>query len=179
VNYDFDMHSIIPDAVQRKNQGFFNELGVSALMSRQIALWRDPQVVEALRRADEPVRQLFLKSGFGVNRYDSGAPAGRYPARDENARLHCLQRLTDNWIEALEGDELDGADWGGFDIAAFLISVAEAEPIDEVEIDAFAAKLRGQARQREQLALRRKIVQYVLLGLGITLVAVAGMLAVA
>ena len=147
LSYDFDMFSVIPDEVQSKFQGMFNELGVSAMMSQQRALWRDPGVVDALMRADEPVKELFRASGFGINHYESGAPAGRYPARDDAARNSCLRRLAEN-IKAMP--DLKRHNWGGFDLGEFILQTAKARPIDEVEIAALHRAAAQQARQRKR-----------------------------
>lgn len=154
MRYDFDMHSIFPDEVQKQFQGMFSDLGVTAMTTKQVALWRDPAVVEALRRADAPVRQLFLDAGFGINCYDSGAPVCRYPARDEAARNRCIAKLA----EALKahGPALKGVDWGGLELAKFLEYLVVAQPIDEVDIAALAqVQARAvQTRKRSTWVLR-------------------------
>lgn len=150
MNYDFDMFSIFPDEVQREFRGMFNDLGLSAMTSQQTALWRDPQVVEALGRADQPVKDLFLNSGFGINHFHSGAPTGRYPARDEHARNSCIMRLAEN---IKNGPDLKDADWGGFDIGEFIKSVSEAEPIDEVEIATIVQAQHDEAQRRKRAKL--------------------------
>jgi len=131
--YDFDMFSIIPDEIQKQFQGLFNDTGVSAKMTEQIALFRDPELVSALQHADEEVKQLFLDSGFGLNVFDSGAPTGRYPSCDEGARNACISRFRQN-IAASK--ELVHFDWGGFQIADFLMYLASAEPIDQIDMQA-------------------------------------------
>ncbi len=133
--YDFDMFSTIPDEVRREFQGMLNDIGMGAIGTEQVALFRDPELAEALRGADECVRNVFLESGFGLNVFDSGAPEGRYPAYDENARNACVRRLADN-IAAAEG--LSDANWNGFDIGDFLDHLSVTRPIDEAEMQVVA-----------------------------------------
>lgn len=133
--YDFDMFSVVPDAVQHEFADALGELGVADQPKQQVALFRDPKLVDALRSADEPIRQLFLESGFGFNVYDSGAPEGLYPAKDEEARTACLLKLSQN-IKSLP--DLRSRDWGGFDLRAFLGYVKSARPMDEEGIEAAA-----------------------------------------
>lgn len=136
MQYDFDMFSICPDEVQAQFQDKFNELGLSPMMAQQVALFRDPRVVEALRNADEVVKQFWLDSGFGINVYHSGAPSGRYPARDENPRNSRVQRLTEN----LKDRDLKGANWGGFEFTEFVAYLRTAEPMDEIDIAKYQAE---------------------------------------
>lgn len=142
--YDFDMFSVIPDEIQKQFQGLFNDTGVSAKMTDQLALFRDPELVNALQHADEEIKQLFLDSGFGLNVFDSGAPTGRYPSYDESARNTCISRFRQN-IAASK--ELVHCNWGGFQIAEFLMYLASAEPIDQIDMQAPAvANLSDQPR---------------------------------
>ena len=132
--YDFDMFSLIPDSVQSDFQSQFNALGVSAQMSGQIALFRDERTAAALKSADETVRQFFIDAGFGMNVYSSGAPAGRYLARDETGRLERLAKLATLMME--RADDLRAANWGEFSFGDFMRSIQAASPIDEVEVKA-------------------------------------------
>lgn len=134
--YDFDMFSVLPDEVRQEFQGMLNEVGMGAISTQQRALFRDPALVEALHGADEPVKQLFLDAGFGLNVYDSGAPEGRYPGHDEAARNHCVHKLAEN-IAASEG--LSDVNWNGFDVGDFLTYLSTATPIDAIEMQAQAA----------------------------------------
>lgn len=156
--YDFDMFSIMPDEVQKQFQGLFNDTGLAALMTEQLALFRDPALVNALQHADENIKQLFLDSGFGLNVFDSGAPTGRYPAYDEAARGACISRLTQN-IAASK--ELAHCDWGGFQIADFLIYLASAEPIDQIDMQ--APTLEKQADRQRNIPAKIGLLTGVLL----------------
>ncbi|WP_164658068.1 hypothetical protein [Tropicibacter sp. Alg240-R139] len=162
-SYDFDMFSIMPDDVRQEFQGALNDIGCGHMFSEQVALFRDPALAEALAGADEDIKQMFLDSGFGLNVYHSGAPAGRFPARDENARNACVSRLADNMGKV---ENLKGRDWGGFDVVAFLDYYQSAEPMDEVEIAALHQDL---ARQARTYKVRRRMAQAGL-ALGCTMV---------
>lgn len=163
LSYDFDMFSVVPDEVQNEFQGFLNDIGMAAAATQQVALFRDPAVVEALRRADDEIRQMFLDSGFGLNVYQSGAPEGRFPARDENARNTCVSRLAQSMGQV---ESLKDRDWGGFDLLAFLDYFRSAEPTDEVEIAALNQAQFGLARKYK---MRRRMAQAGL-ALGCTMV---------
>ncbi|SLN31161.1 hypothetical protein TRL7639_01304 [Falsiruegeria litorea R37] len=164
-SYDFDMFSVMPDEVQQKFQGFLNDIGMAHTATQQVALFRDPGLVEALRGADEEIKQMFLDSGFGLNVYHSGAPNGRFPARDENARNVCVSRLAKNMGKI---ENLKDRDWGGFDVVAFLDYFQSAEAMDEVEIAAFQQDL---ARQSRKYRMRRRMAQ---LGLSVGCIMVVG-----
>ena len=126
--YDFDMFSVMPAEIQQEFQGMFAELGMGNAMGQQVALFRDPALVEALTSADEQVKTLFLDAGFGLNVYDSGAPDGRYPGKDEEARNECVRKLADN-IAAADG--LSQANWGGFSLEDFLEHLVTAKPVED------------------------------------------------
>ena len=133
--YDFDMFSIMPDEVRQEFQEMLNDAGMGAMSTQQVALFRDPALVEALSGADEQVKNLFLEAGFGLNVYDSGAPEGRYPGHDEAARNACVHKLAES-IAATEGLSL--ANWNGFELGDFLEYLTNAQPIDAVEMQANA-----------------------------------------
>ncbi|NEX47375.1 hypothetical protein [Pseudotabrizicola algicola] len=135
--YDFDIFEVIPDAGTSDPEldGFLTAAGfVSKTEAATVALFRDPRTAEALRRAPPALREYFVASGFGFNTYDSGAPAGRYPAKDEAARLAVIFRLTENASrhalprpdDAPEGGEV-------FRLGAFLAELDRAQPIDMPE----------------------------------------------
>lgn len=146
--YDFDMFSVIPEEVRQEFQGFLNDVGMGASVGQQVALFRDPALVEALSSADEKVKNLFLDAGFGLNVYDSGAPDGRFPGHDEAARNACVRKLSDN-IAASKN--LKNANWGGFDPMEFLDYFIAAKPIDQIEMQAIA-KARQTHRKKKALA---------------------------
>lgn len=148
--YDFDMFSIIPDEVRQEFQGMLNEVGMGAASTEQIALFRDPDLVMALQDADEAVKQVFIDAGFGLNVYDSGAPEGRYPSHDEDARNACVRRLADKIAET-EG--LNDADWGGFSLEDFLTYLTIARPIDNVEMQSLQTSRVTHTKKRSLLRM--------------------------
>lgn len=131
LNYDFDMFDVVPSDVSDdpELQQFLNDAGFDmAPETGQIALFRETRTAEALRHAPEPLRAFFLESGFGLNTYDSGAPCGRYPAKDEEARLDLIGRLTENaanfpLASAAMGDE-------DFCLPDFLDQLGKSSPVD-------------------------------------------------
>ncbi len=106
LRYDFDI-AVVPGAMP-------------------LALWRDQAVVDALTRADPIVQKYFRDSGFGMATFDSGAPPDRFPAADEPVRADIIGKLTDN-VQAVD---IEGLNWGGFDLRAFLTYLGGATPID-------------------------------------------------
>ena len=163
MRYDYDMYSLIPDEVQSEFQGMFNDLGVSEMMSQQSALWRDPAVVEALMGADQSVKDLFRNAGFGINMYESGAPEGRFFERDTAARQQLEDTFLDVLAERLDDGSLDGANWNGFDLEAFLEYLETARPIDEVEV----AQEQAAAFHASQAKSRKKMFAMIGLGIGV------------
>ncbi|MEM1351828.1 MAG: hypothetical protein AAGF27_05765 [Pseudomonadota bacterium] len=146
--YDYDLFGTIPQELQSKYQSQFNELGLSALMSSQIALFRDDRTAAALKSADQTVQKFFLDAGFGLNVYSSGAPAGRYLARDDIGRLERMAKLTSLMIE--RADDLRAANWGDFNFGDFLNYNAAAKPIDEVEVNALLVAAHKKHRRRKR-----------------------------
>ena len=143
--YDFDMFSVIPDEVRQEFQGFLNDVGMGASVGQQVALFRDPALVEALGNADEKVKSLFLDSGFGLNVYDSGAPEGRYPGHDEAARNACVRNLSE---KIAASKNLRGANWGGFDPLEFVAYFSNAKPIDAIEMQALASARQAKDKKK-------------------------------
>ena len=96
LRYDFDMFSAIDESIidDPKYKDLFASAGIrSDMAANKVALFRDQKTVDALRAAPEPLRRYLLDCGFGLNRFDSGAPDGYYPAKDEAARLRVLDAL--------------------------------------------------------------------------------------
>ncbi|MDR7123873.1 hypothetical protein [Pseudotabrizicola sp. 4114] len=131
--YDFDIFDVIPDSGSTDPQldGFLSRAGFAPGRDlATVALFRDPLTAQALRDAPPGLRDYFLASGFGLNTYASGAPPGRYPARDEAARLALIQRLADNAPHHTlprSEDSVEGGDV--FRLEAFLAALDECEPI--------------------------------------------------
>ncbi|MEM8576120.1 MAG: hypothetical protein AAGF48_16045 [Pseudomonadota bacterium] len=148
LTYDFDLFSLIPNTVQAEFQSEFNELGISAIMSEQVALFRDERTAAALKCADETVRQLFRDAGFGLNVYSSGAPPGRYFERDELGRTQRLTKLMSLTME--RRDALKAVKWGDFSYGDFLEYNAAVEPIDEVEVNALLVAAHKKHRRRKR-----------------------------
>ncbi len=120
LKYDFDMYTVMPEDLQ-------DNLGTTGVLPKQIAMFRDPEAIAAITRADEAVRAFFLDSGFGMKVYTSGAPPGRFPARDEVARTAVIEKLAAN----LATHNLEGADWGGFEFPKFMKALAAAKTLDD------------------------------------------------
>lgn len=135
LNYDFDIFSVFPKEVfdDPKVGGMLAELGFQHQQrGNHVALFRDPRTVEALRNAPQPVQDYLRGAGFGMNTYHSGAPAGRYPAEDEPARVALIEKLA----EELPRHNLPNAqdaqpDPRAFNLQAFFEAVMLAEPLPE------------------------------------------------
>lgn len=133
LKYDFDMHSVFGEAVfaDPKIGAMLKQTGFSADMpANKVALFRDQRTVDALRAAPDHLRKLLLDSGFGLNRYDSGAPEGYYPARDEAARNHVLAQLAEN-AKTMQPDRAGPVHPlpGEFDLGDFMVYLASAKPL--------------------------------------------------
>ncbi|TGD66346.1 hypothetical protein EYC08_05595 [Tabrizicola sp. WMC-M-20] len=137
--YDFDIFRIVPDfgpsdpglAGLLKDVSFAEQHEAAT-----VALFRDPRTAGALRRAPSGLRSYLLDSGFGLNTYSSGAPAGRYPASDEAARLELIQRLAENahrFALPRPEDTAEGGDM--FRLGAFLQALDESQPVDMSGVD--------------------------------------------
>ncbi|MFN7223626.1 MAG: hypothetical protein ACK4MS_06390 [Paracoccaceae bacterium] len=133
--YDFDILDMMPegDVSDPQFDGFLKEIGFKPNRdAASVALFRDPQTAEALRNASPALRDYFLASGFGLNTYRSGAPTGRYPAKDEAARMAIICRLTKNAERfALPPPEDMTNDRDQFCLDDFLAELAQSEPLDE------------------------------------------------
>ena len=138
--YDFDIFRIIPDfgTSDPRLAGLLEDFSSGPEgEDATVALFRDPRTADALRRAPADLRKYLLESGFGLNTYKSGAPAGHYPASDEAARLDLIHRLAENahrfalpWPEeAAEGGDV-------FRLGAFLEALDRCQPVDFAGSDA-------------------------------------------
>lgn len=115
MRYDFGMVAVAPDPfgeIENNDDG-------------TVAMFCDPEIVVALRRADEKVRAFFTASGFVLQVHENGAPPGRFPADEEDDRVAIIEKLSIN----LSTSNLENADWGGFDFSTFMDSLAKAQPI--------------------------------------------------
>lgn len=167
--YDFDLFNTMPLEIQAKYRRQLNDLGMSHMMSHQVALFRDQRTAAALKSADQTVRQLFLDAGFGLNVYSSGAPAGRYLARDDMGRLQRIGKLFE--LAVARRDDLKGADWGQFSYYDFLEYNKDAEPIDEIEVNALHKRALRRHRRR-----RTSATAGLLLGVGLVAYSVSGLI---
>ncbi len=133
LSYDFDMFDVIPPEGEDDPAlgHFMAEIGFCPdERARKVALFRDPRTADALRAAPDALRAFFLASGFGLNTYQSGAPAGRYPAQDEEARLDIIRRLTEN-AEVYSLPRLNQASEDQeFSLEEFLTALAAAQPLE-------------------------------------------------
>lgn len=133
LNYDFDIFSVFPKEVfeDPKVGGMLAEMGFQHQQrGNHVALFRDPRTVEALRQAPQAVQDYLRGAGFGMNTYHSGAPAGRYPAEDEPARVALIEKLA----EELPRHSLPKSDDSQprpdeFSLPAFFEAVMLAEPL--------------------------------------------------
>ena len=126
MNYDFDMHSVLPLAAQRKAR---SEGRKGDLSGQQIALFRDRRVADALRAADREVQELFLESGFGLTSWVSDLPPGRFRAIDEETRNAAIARFAAN-LRNSRG-RLRTSNWGGFSISDFTDGYLNASPLPQ------------------------------------------------
>ncbi len=149
LRYDFDMVAMTPEGLPDQ----FGDLALTGVGAEKVAMFRDPNTVAALHKADPAVRTYFTESGFALAQFDSGAPAGRFPSRDEDARIAVIDRLTAN----LETHDLADAAWGGFDFDAFMDALSEAEPVeDELLAPTKPSPQVEQARAAARIASQRK-----------------------
>jgi hypothetical protein len=123
LRYDFDMVAMTPKGLPEQ----FGDLAVTGIAAEKIAMFRDQNTVAALKQADVAVQIYFTDSGFALQSFDSGAPAGRFPARDEDARIDVIDRLSSN----LEAHDLSDVDWGGFDFESFMDALSTAEAVED------------------------------------------------
>ncbi len=123
LRYDFDMVAMTPDGLPDQ----FGDLALTGVATEKIAMFRDPSTIAALKEADAAIRTFFTDSGFALQQFDSGAPAGRYPMRDEDARIAVIDKLSAN----LHTHDLANAAWGDFDFDAFMDTLSEAEPVED------------------------------------------------
>jgi hypothetical protein len=134
LSYDFDMFSVIPAA-------FFDDPALGRQLRRaglshdqrenRVALFREPETAAALLRAPDGVRDYLRAAGFGTKTYSSGAPVGRYPARDAPARarvLHLLRDLAPDY--ALPAAAAPRAAEGEFEVRDFLLAALDGRPVE-------------------------------------------------
>lgn len=131
LRYDFDIFDVVPPELDSDPdlQAFLIRNGLQSRQeAQQIALFRSEDTAEALRKAPAALRNYLVEAGFGLNTYDSGAPSGRYPAKDEDARLALIARLTESASRFdLSDDDVHERE---FSLADFLTHLVEASPID-------------------------------------------------
>jgi hypothetical protein len=154
LRYDFDMVAITPDGLPDQ----FGDLAVTGVGAERVAMFRDPKTVAALAQADVAVRTFFIDSGFALQQFDSGAPPGRFPIRDEEARTTIIEKLSKN----LGTHDLNGANWGGFAFSAFMEALSVAEPVEDallaptkqtprVDADLVAARIASRQKQGRRM----------------------------
>ena len=143
LRYDFDMVAVTPTGLPDQ----FDDLAVTGMAAEKVAMFRDPETVAALKQADAAVQAYFTDSGFALQEFNSGAPAGRYPMRDEDARVALIDRLSAN----LDSYDLADVNWGGFDFDAFMNALSTAEPVE----DALLAPVAGATDLSEEIVAAR------------------------
>lgn len=134
LSYDFDMFCVIPQALF-DDPKVGPRLRSSGLRpdhrENRVALFRDPATAAAFRRAPQHVQDYLRAAGFGTTTYASGAPPGRYPARDEMARmavLCALRRLAPRF--PLPEASAPRAAPGEFEVREFLMAALDARPYE-------------------------------------------------
>ena len=163
MRYDFDMVAVTPQGLPDQ----FGDLTATGVGAEKLAMFRDPQVVAALNKADEVVRTFLIDSGFALQVHDSGAPPGRFLQRDEAARIILIDRLSAN----LATHDVTGANWGDFDFEAFLTILDEAEVLKDETLLApppkapqpMATPSRAPAQSRRGLAMAGLTVGFILI----------------
>jgi len=121
LQYDFDMVAITPEGLPDK----FGDVTITGMVNEKVAMFRDPETVAAITKADEAVRTFLTESGFALQQFDSGAPPGRFPMQDDEARIGLIERLSSN----LQTHDLSDADWGQFDFSDFMDALSSAKPM--------------------------------------------------
>jgi len=127
-NYDFDIRWIIPRDLEADPAigKLLGDIGFNGnARGNYIALFRDPAVIAMIERADPLLREYLKTCGFGFVPSESGLPAGLYPAEDGGALTDVKGRLQ----ASIEKFSLQGADLGGFNLAALLSAIAKAQPL--------------------------------------------------
>lgn len=136
LRYDFDIICVFDEGCEEsralearlRHSDDAHELG-----SSKLAMFRDPETVEALQAAPKGVRHLMEASGFGLAAYDSGAPDGYYPQQDEEDRIALMLRLTENlrYHDRHAGSDLHlHSETPVFDFEAFVQHLETATPMD-------------------------------------------------
>lgn len=132
LNYDFDVVSLQGTDVLKdpKIAGKMREIGIDPQemhqrLHRKAAFFRHWETVEALKVADPRVWDCFRNAGFGLNRYNCGAPAGTYLDSDQPERDEIISRL----VEQIENTDFRGMKEGEFSLHDFLVATDSAEPI--------------------------------------------------
>jgi hypothetical protein len=167
LSYDFDMVAVTPQGLPKE----FGDLAATGLGAEKVAMFRDPQTVAALASADHAVRAFLIDSGFAMKSFNSGAPPGRFPMRDEDARVAVIEKLSAN----LGTHNLKDANWGGFEFPEFMRALSTAEPIDNALL-APPPKSRGfdsdllSARIASRKAKGRRMIAFSLLMLGLIMI---------
>jgi hypothetical protein len=138
LRYDFDILDLSGAATADRTElgDFMEAAGIgSDRAGQRLALFRDRRTAGALQKAPAALQEYFLKSGFGMETFDSGAPQNRYPAGDEAARVEIIERLAANagacdLPPAQEGEPAEGC----FCLAEFLQHLTEATPLDTPKV---------------------------------------------
>lgn len=153
LNYDFDIFEMDPSTGHNdpELQDFLAKAGLSRRdQDSAIALFRHKQTADALCRAPDTLREYFLQSGFGLNTFDSGAPAGQYPEQDEEARLRIIDQLTQNAGRfVLPAEALRAED---FCLEHFIAHLSAARPVQNLDAHAPHDAI-GPATQKSALQL--------------------------
>ena len=166
LRYDFDMVAVAPEGLPDR----FGDLEATGLAGEKRAMFRDPDTVAALKRADPAVQSFFADSGFALTHHDSGTPPGKFRKADEEARVYVIERLSAN----LSTHKLDGANWGGFAFSEFMRALSVAEAVDDSQMLSLGSLRRPDpdvvaARIAAQQAKGRRMIAFGVLLLGVVL----------
>ncbi len=134
LRYDFDIVDIFPSDVfsDARIAQALGDIGIDGnAAGNKKALFRDQATVDAILAGPPALRDYLEASGFGFTTYDSGAPAGRYPAKDGPMIVHVVERLSQNrsdfdFAASRSVEPLPG----GFNFGHFELHLATIKPID-------------------------------------------------
>lgn len=132
-----------------------------------VALFRDPATVKALRAAPEPVQELFLNSGFGMNTPDPDAPFGYYRASHDALRTHFMNRMNQTLEKGFDGARFKDEP---FNLGDFLGDLIHAQPLADNVLDELHAQ---RAHNRQKRQRRRSVLLNALRLLGVGLLVAA------
>lgn len=155
ISYDFDICRAEPVGAAAGSSATF------------VALWRDPDTAEALKRSPKWLQDLFVQSRFGLEASGRNTPPGTYLAEEEAARDRIIEELAARVVDKMP--DLQGK--GGlpespFDLKEFVESLETARVADELDFEAQELAEHMQEPAQEDAAGRSTsaLVRQVVLG---------------